>query len=112
LFGALRFAAAPFILSAHAGVRVTGDGEILGTPLDGTPSFDAGLSAIWPLGGRLALVGETFYEGARFDGLDDDARALVGVNWRLIQFGHARLAGGVGLTDAAPDWFIVAGWLF
>ena len=112
LFGAVRFAAAPFLVSAHAGVRFTGDGEVAGFALDGTTSFDAGVSAIWPRGDRLALVGETFYEAARFDGLDDDARILFGANWKLIDFGHARLAVGAGLTDAAPDWFLIAGWSF
>jgi hypothetical protein len=112
LFGSMRFAASPFIVSAHVGVRFTGDGEIFGTPLDGQPSFDASAAAIWPMGDRIALVGEAFYEGARFDGFDDDARLLVGVNWKLVNFGYARIAAGTGLTDGAPDWFVVAGWLF
>ncbi len=112
LFGAMRFAAAPFLVSAHVGVRFTGDGEVAGTPLDGTTSVDAGLAAIWPLNDRLAWIGETSYEGERFEGTEADARLLFGANWKPIDFGSARIAAGAGLTDGAPDWLVIVGWSF
>jgi len=112
LFGAVRIAAAPVVVSAHVGVRFTGDGEAAGIPLDGTTSIDAGLAAIWPRGERLALIGETYYEGERFEGLDADARLLFGANWKPIDFGHARLAVGAGLIDGSPDWLLILAWSF
>jgi hypothetical protein len=112
LFGAMRAAFAPFIVSGHVGFRFTGDGEVAGAALDGTTSVDAGVAAFWPVAEQLAWIGELSYEGERFEDTEADARLLFGASWKPIEFGHARIAAGAGLTDGAPDWLVIAGWSF
>jgi hypothetical protein len=112
LFGAVRAAMDPVLVSGHVGVRFTGDGEVAGSALDGTTSVDAGVAAIWPVDERLAWIAELSYEGERFEDTEADARLLFGTSWKPLDFGHARIAAGAGLTDGAPDWLVLAGWSF
>lgn len=110
-FGAVRRAYPEAIVSAHLGVRLSGDGSVLGSPeLDGEPAILAGVGVIAPLSDRLSVVGELDFEGKRFDGGENDARLLGGVNWRLRNSATLRGALAIGLADGAPDLQATVGY--
>jgi hypothetical protein len=109
-FGAMRYRWPELILAAHAGLRMTGDGRILGVDLDGQTSLLLGGGVIWPLSDEVTLVGELSYEGERFEETDTDARALGGLNWRPFNRGIVRGALAFGLSDGAPDLQLLAGY--
>ncbi|HKQ62884.1 MAG TPA: carboxypeptidase-like regulatory domain-containing protein [Candidatus Polarisedimenticolaceae bacterium] len=99
-------------LSAHAGIATAEDGEVGGVVLDGKVAPAAGAALVIRWHANLAWVLEASFEGARFEGLDDDARALAGLNWQPFSRGTVRLAAAIGLTDAAPDFQLLAGYAF
>ena len=110
-FGAIRRAYPEAIVSAHLGLRLNGDGSVLGSPeLAGAPSSLAGVGVIAPRSDRLSVVGELDFEGKRFEGGENDARLLGGVNWRLRNAATLRGALAVGLADGAPDMQATVGY--
>lgn len=110
-FGAVRRAFPEAIVAGHLGVRLNGDGNVFGSgDLDGDPSIMAGVGVIVPVADRISIVGEVDFEGNRFEGGDNDARLLGGVNWRLENNASVRGAVAIGLADGAPDLQIVAGY--
>jgi hypothetical protein len=94
----------------HAGVRINGNGNIGGAPLEGKTSAILGAAILFPLGTDVSFVGEANLETERFEGADSDARILGGVNWRAFERGVFRAALAVGLTDAAPDAQLLVGY--
>jgi len=112
LFFAARWTVGWVAISAHVGVRATEDGEVFGVPLDGKTAGEAGAALIWPALAQLTVIIEGRYKGARFEGFDDDARLLAGVNWKPLPVGSFRLAASLGLADGAPDTQLIAGYAF
>lgn len=112
LFGGLRHLFDQAILSAHAGVRLNGDGQIFGADLEGEVSPIVGFGLIYPRSDRITLVGEARFEGERFEGGDSDLRVLGGINWRPFNRGSVRGALSLGLTDGAPDAQLIVGYAF
>jgi len=110
LFASLRQQVRGITVAGNVGVRLNEDGQIFGIEIDGKNSpFLAG-AAIVPLSGRLSLIGEARIEGERFEGFDEDARLLGGINWRVGDRGLLRAAVSLGLTDGAPDSQLIAGY--
>jgi hypothetical protein len=103
VFGAFRYKLPNWVLSAHAGLRMNGDGQVANVDIDGQTSVQLGGGALIPLNDRLTAVGEVWYEGARFEDFDADLRVLGGVNWHVTERGTLRGAVSFGLDDGAPD---------
>jgi len=110
LFGALRYKLPRWVLSAHAGLRMNEDGQVMGANLDGQTSAQFGLGGLVPVAQRLTAVGEVWYESERFDGADADFRVLGGVNWHAGERFTVRGAVGFGLDDGAPDAQLLGGF--
>jgi hypothetical protein len=110
VFGAMRHRYERWILSAHAGIRVNGDGQMFGVPLDGELSPMIGVGLFYPHSDEVTFVVEGNFETERFDGIDSDLRLLGGVNWRLSNRGILRSAVAIGLTDGAPDAQLLLGY--
>ena len=87
-------------------------GEIAGVPLTGQIAASAGLGLLLPLSDEASVVLEASYDGARFEGLDADARLLAGLNWQIHPTGKLRAALATGLADVSPDVQLVAGYAF
>lgn len=112
LFASLRQRIRGLTVAGNIGVRLNEDGQVFGVEIDGENSpFLAG-AAIVPLSDTLSLIGEARIEGERFDGLDEDARLLGGVNWTVGDRGLVRAAVSLGLTDGAPDSQLIAGYAY
>jgi hypothetical protein len=112
-FGALRYRMAIGILTANAGVRMNGDGQVFGSAeLDGQVSGQLGVGWLWPWTDAVTFVGELDYESERFDGAEDDTRALAGINWGVGNRGQLRGAVAFGLSDGSPDSQIIAGYAY
>jgi hypothetical protein len=109
-FGSLRHRYQRFIISAHAGVRINGDGQIFGTELDGELSPMIGVGLFYPHSDAVTFVGEASFESERFNGIESDLRLLGGVNWSVSNRGILRGAVSVGLTDGAPDAQLLLGY--
>jgi len=109
-FGSVRHRYERTILSAHAGVRINGDGGIFLTELDGEISPMLGVGFFYPHSDEVTFIAEASFESERFDGADSDLRVLGGINWRLTNRGILRSAVGVGLTDGAPDAQLILGY--
>ena len=60
----------------------------------------------------MTFVGELDYESERFDGAEDDTRALAGINWGIGNRGQLRGAVAFGLSDGSPDSQIIAGYAY
>jgi hypothetical protein len=112
LFGAARYSFPDFVLTANAGIRINEDTRVNGFALDGEVAPSLGFGMLYPVNDSLMVVGEATYEGERFDGWEEDARILAGVNWKLLPHGVLRLAVSGGLTDGAPDSQLLAGYSF
>jgi hypothetical protein len=111
-FGAGRYSFERFVLTANAGVRLVGGGEVVGVPMAGEVSPSAGVGVVWPLFTNLTLIGELDYEGKRFKGGEADTRILAGANWQIFRHGFFRLAIAAGLSDGAPDVELIGGYAF
>ena len=111
-FGAARYRLDKAVIGGHVGVRFNGDGDLLGTPLNGKTSFELGVSALVPMGSAFSFVGEAQIETERFDGMDSAADLLVGANWKAFGRGMIRGAAGVGLTDASPNFRVTLGYAY
>jgi hypothetical protein len=110
-FGSLRYNAKRMILTGKIGLRMNGDGSILGSgDIDGDTSASVGAGVIWPWNQKVGLVGEINYEDGRFEGADSDSRALAGIQCGLGQDGLLRGAVSFGLSDGAPDFQVLAGY--
>ncbi len=113
-FGSLRHRFQRFVLSVHAGIRSTGDGQMFGVELNGKTSPLVGVGMIFPRSDRVALVAEASLEGERFEGGDSDVRVLGGLNWRFQNRGMFRAAIAIGLSDGGPDAQLIGAyaWTF
>ena len=112
-FGSLRYKLARGIFAGHVGVRLNGDGMILGSPeIEGKSSASVGVGYIHPISDQTTLVGEAVFESKRFDRADSDFRVLGGINWRIQNRGMIRAAVAIGLADGAPDTQVLAGYAF
>ena len=111
-FGAVRFDVGRFTVSANAGLQFNEDATVQGTKLDGRVAGSIGGAALMDFNHQLVGVAELLYEGEPYEGVDADARLLVGVNWKPLDQGMFRLALGFGLTEGAPDGLLILGWAF
>lgn len=111
-FGSIRHALAKLIVAAHFGVRLNGDGNVGGASYSGKTQGFVGGGVIVPMSSELSLVGELVLRGEAADGGDSDYRILGGANWKVAQRGMLRGAIAVGLSDAAPDVEVTAGYAF
>jgi hypothetical protein len=111
-FGALRYRMSEAIFGTHFGFRMNGDGEILGSDLDGQVSALFGVAVIFPLSNKVGLIGEMNVESERWDGADSESSVLFGVNWRPMNRGIVRAGVTVGLSDAAPDAQLTVGYAY
>lgn len=103
LFMAMSYSLPTAAIVGHMGMRVTGDGSTLGFPLEGTMSPTMGIGIVAPASPTLSLVIEGLYEGERFEGFGEDARATFGFNWQINRRGLLRAVTALGLIDEAPD---------
>lgn len=111
-FGAVRFDVGRFTVSANAGVQFNEDATVPGGMLDGRVAGSIGGAALYEFNRTLIGVGELLYEGEPYEGVEADARLLIGVNWKPLDQGMFRLAVGFGLTEGAPDGQLILGWAF
>jgi hypothetical protein len=111
-FGAMRYRLPEAILTVHAGFRMNGDGHVQGYSLDGKTSAFLGAGVIFPLSDKVSLVGEANMESERWKSSDSDFRLLFGANWRPLNRGMIRASVSAGLTDAAPDLRLTAGYAY
>lgn len=124
-FGSMRHHLPNAIVTANAGFRINGDGQMgwdnseNKIELTGKSSASVGLGLLIPVSNELTLVSEAAIETERFEDRDDfkadaDVRLLGGLNWRPINRGTFRAALAVGLADGAPDFQVLLGyaWLF
>ena len=109
-FGAFRIPIRAGVISAHFGLRFNGDGQILGSDLEGKLSPQLGVAILSPISDRISVIGEARLEGERFDGGDEDVRVLGGMDWRVGNRGRVRGAIAFGLTDGAPDGQLLIGY--
>ena len=77
--------------------------------MTGQTAFGLSVGIIVPWTFRATFVGEAFYEGERFDGFDDQAALLGGVNV-MLKDGSIRGAVGLGLADGSPDLEVTVGY--
>jgi type II secretory pathway pseudopilin PulG len=110
VFGSARHRYERFIISAHAGVRLNGDGQIRGVEHDGELSPMVGVGLFYPHSDEVTFVAEATFESERFNDMDSDLRLLGGVNWHLSNRGIVRGAVAIGLTDGAPDAQLLLGY--
>jgi hypothetical protein len=91
------------VLVGHVGVASSAAGRIGGVSLEGKVAGSAGLGLLMPLSQPVSLLFEATYDGARFEGTDDDSRLLAGFNWEVHWRGKLRGGLSTGLSDRAPD---------
>jgi hypothetical protein len=110
-FGAIRYSLNHLVLTGTLGLQTNDNGQTLGSgELDGDISFTAGAGVIIPWSDAFSFIGELSWKSARFEGLDDDARLLGGLNLRLSDRGMLRPAVAAGLDDGAPDFEFIIGY--
>jgi hypothetical protein len=112
LFGAIRHRLQSLSVTGNVGVRLNDDGRVHGFTLDGRTSVFLAGGVVAPVNDAISVIGELRIEGERFRGLDEDARVLGGVNWRLNRRSLIRGAIGLGFTDGAPDSQVIAGFAY
>jgi hypothetical protein len=103
LFASIGYALQVAEIIAHAGVRVTGDGETGGAPLEGRVSGSVGLGTIIPFSKSFSLTFEATYDAERFEDTDSVSLAALGANWRVGDFSTFRFAVTGGIEGASPD---------
>lgn len=74
--------------------------------------YAASLAARWDVVEKLGLVGEVLYESAAAKGDDAALSATVGAIWQITDSVGIDVGGRLGITDAAPDWMLLAGLNF
>ena len=109
IFGAYRANLQAVTLVFNAGVRLNGDPP--GVDSENSILFGGGI--LLPATQRLTFILEGSWETERVDGADEDGRLttgfqLMGRNGK----GGFRAAIALPLTDAAPDYEVLAGALF
>ncbi len=72
----------------------------------------AGAGVLVPMRGDWMFVGELRYVGAHYEGGDDDARLLAGLDWRPTDRMIIRGAVAAGLRDGAPPFGAVFAGVF
>lgn len=111
-FGSVRYRLDHALIGGHVGVRMNGDGDYLGFPIDGQISYALQGNVVFALNSALSLVGETRVETERYERQDSLAEIMAGANWRAFGRGMLRGAVGVGLTDATPDFRVIASYAY
>ncbi len=109
LFGAGRRSVPWGAVSFHAGIRLNGDGESLGVPLDGRTSVAVGAALIAPVTAVVSVIGEGTFESESYEGVGTAGRVLGGVNWNVAGSWIVRGALAFGFGDGAPDTQFIAG---
>jgi hypothetical protein len=112
-FGAMRYRLKAAVITGTIGLQINDDGSIFGSPdLDGELSVSAGAGVIVPWSEAFSFIGELSWKTERFDGADDDARLLAGLNLHLSNRSMLRPAISLGLEDGAPDVQIFVGYAY
>jgi hypothetical protein len=111
-FGGVRYRMESVVLGGHVGVQLNDDGKFQGTDLSGRTSFELGVSAIFPLANKVAIVTEAQIATARFEETESATQILGGVDWRAFNRGMFRAAVAFGLTDGAPNYRIILGYAY
>ena len=112
MFGGVRYRGDNVVFGGHVGIRFNDHGKFQGSDLSGKTSYELGVSAIFPLANRIALVAEGQIETSRFDETESSTQLLGGVNWKAFGRGMLRGAIAVGLTDGAPNYQILVGYAY
>jgi hypothetical protein len=71
-----------------------------------------GAGVLVPMRGDWIFVGEFRYVGSHYEGGDDDARLLAGLDWRPTDRMNIRGAVAAGMTDGAPPFGAVFAGVF
>ncbi|MDH3626798.1 MAG: carboxypeptidase-like regulatory domain-containing protein [Acidobacteriota bacterium] len=103
IFGATRFNRDRHAWSLHYGVRVNENSEIGTATLEGEVAPVAGAAWMMAFRETIRVSLEARFEGARFEGGEDEAQVLVGWTWRAVENMKLRTAIGAGLADGSPD---------
>jgi hypothetical protein len=111
-FGAMRYRMDGAIIGGHIGARYNGDGEFLGSDINGKSSFELGICALFPMANEVTLTAEAQIETSRFQDVDSTANIVGGVDWHAFKRGVFRAAVSAGLTDATPNYRILAGYAY
>jgi len=112
MFGGMRYKMDGAIIGGHVGVRFNGSGSFMGTDLDGKTSFELAVIALFPMANQVTITAEAQIETAKFDGFDSTANLVGGVNWRAFKRGMFRAALDAGLTDATPNFQVLASYVY
>ena len=99
-------------IGGHVGLRLNGNGSFQGVDLTGKTSFELAGNVVIQTSKTVGVVGEIRVETERFDGQDSIVEALAGVNWKAFGRGMIRAALGGGLTDAAPNFRVIASYAY
>ena len=109
IFGAYRANLQAVTLVFNAGIRLNGDSPAV----DSENSILFGGGVLLPATQRLTFILEGSWETERVDGADDDGRLTTGFqSMGRDGKGGFRAAIVLPLTDAAPDYEVLAGALF
>jgi hypothetical protein len=111
-FGAMRYRMDGAIIGGNIGVRYNGDGEFLGSDINGKTSFELSVCALFPLANSVTITAEAQIETSRFEGVDSTANLVGGVDWKAFKRGVFRAALAAGLTDSTPNYRILAGYAY
>jgi hypothetical protein len=111
-FGGVRYRMDSVVIGGHVGFRFNGDGEFQGVHLQGKPSFELAVNAIFPLANRVSIVAESKIETTRWEHGDSATQLLAGVNWQAFGRGWLRAAVAGGLTSGAPDYFVRLSYVY
>lgn len=114
VFGAMRYRFRRFVFSGNLGAQFNEDGRVLGSgiDLDGQTAPFVGAAAMFFITDRITLVAEGRWRSERFEGVGDDSQLLGGLDWHVSPRGVLRAAVGFGVSSAAPDVTILAGYAF
>jgi len=112
-FGAIRYRLRSVVLTGTLGMQANGTGHILDSgDLDGKLAYSAAAGVIAPWSDTLSFVGELTWMSNRFEGIDDDAQLLAGLDLRLSNRGMLRPAVAAGLQDGAPNLEFIIGYAY
>ena len=112
IFGGVRYRLDNALIGGHVGLRLNGNGSFQGVDLTGKTSFELAGNVVIQTTKTVGVVGEIRVETERFDGQDSIVEALAGVNWKAFGRGMIRAALGGGLTDAAPNFRVIASYAY
>ena len=97
---------------AHLGFRFNRDAEVLRRSLDAKTSTFLGAGFIAVLSNEFNWTGELTVETKRFREGDSDIRLTAGAQWTFSPHNTLRGGASVGLSDAAPDFELIGGYVY